>query len=185
MGEELQSKRGSWLCKFGWMSLLTVIPGQEIYRFDGSDEQLLEKIAEVYDEVRALGNRSRGGCELTDTQIKRTVAEEENLIAQFTQEGSIYSPLSDRQWEAFTQGGGALISPDFGPGGVGLRLDNTADAPFEKNESELSGPRARGGNGEQMVFETGVASGGFGKGIAHAGPEVRMFAAGPGKSRAR
>ena len=29
-----------------------MIAGQEIYRFDGSDEHLLEKMAEAYDQVR-------------------------------------------------------------------------------------------------------------------------------------
>lgn len=41
------------------MSTLTnVTPGQEIYRFNGSDEQLLEKIAEAYDQVRTSSNQS-------------------------------------------------------------------------------------------------------------------------------
>ena len=51
MGEKLQS-RSSYL--HSGIDELSDHDGQEIYRFDGSDEQLLEKIAEAYDEVRCL-----------------------------------------------------------------------------------------------------------------------------------
>lgn len=50
MGEELQSKYSPSVCRMD--KLADSDAGQEIYRFDGSDEYLLEKIAEAFDEVR-------------------------------------------------------------------------------------------------------------------------------------
>lgn len=143
---------------------------REIYRFDGSDEQLLEKIAEAYDE------------------IKRTIAEEEKANAQFTHYESIYAPVSGLQWEAFTQGGGALTSPDFGPDGVHLAFDDAADAAVDEQGSALFDTKGEEGKGNEMVFESGVGServgngNGIGNGIGiamvddddDAGSEVRM-----------
>lgn len=65
---------------------------------------------------------------LTDAQIKRSIAEKVNQHVQSPHDRSVFDhQLSTRQWEAFTQGGGALISPDFGPSGVNVTLDGVFD----------------------------------------------------------
>lgn len=158
--------------------------GQEIYRFDGSDERLLEKIAEAYTKVRG-SEIDTTGYELIDTQIKRTIAEEERVVAHLTEDASIHFTLSNRQWEAFTQGVGALTSPDFGPSGVNLRFDDTADAPFDEEQSVLLNPRDQRGNGGQVLVDMGAVSRDSGNAVVDAGTEVWMFSAGPGQSRMR
>ncbi|KAF6229752.1 hypothetical protein HO173_011268 [Letharia columbiana] len=166
----LAEKYGS----LGWGSLYEKVTEEAwvknyrlIYRFDGSDEQLLDKIAEAYDA------------------IKHTVAEEETVNTLLTQDGSMHISPSNRQWEAFTQGGGALISPDFGPGGVNLRFGHTADAPFDDEESVLLSPRDRKGNGGEMLMDRAVVSRDLGNAMVDAGTGVQMLWADRRRSRAR
>ncbi|CAF9911619.1 MAG: hypothetical protein ALECFALPRED_007413 [Alectoria fallacina] len=160
----------------GWGSLYKEVTEEawvknyrEIYRFDGSDEQLLEKIAEAYHE------------------IKRTIAEDKAKVP-FTQDGSTYSSIysspSKPKWEAFTQGGGALSTLDLDPGGVCLTLDHAANAPFDEEESVPFSRNGRGGNGDERVFDTGAVAKDFGTAMANAGTERRMFWAGPRQSMA-
>lgn len=93
-------------------------------------------------------------------------------MAQFTQDGSLSRPQSDLKWEAFTQGGGALVSPDFGPGGMKLPFASAADTSFEKEEPVLRRRRNPEGNGDEMVSGMGVVSMDSGDAIVDAGIEL-------------
>ena len=73
-------------------------------------------------------------CKLTGSQIKRAIAQD-NMNGESSEGGSIHKPLSNEQWEAFTQVGGPLRSPNFGPGGVNLRYKARVDIPFEEEDS--------------------------------------------------
>ncbi len=141
---------------------------QEVYRFDGPDELLLDKIAEAYDEVRASGPRDMSTA-LTGEQIKRTIAEEAEVHAQFTHDRSFYGAQTAQPWESYTQGGGALISPDLGPGGVGLTFDGTADAPFDEEGPARYMPPDQGWNGQGLRFDVGVSRRDFGSAMVRAG----------------
>ena len=153
--------------------------GQEIYRFDGSDEYLLEKMAELYHEVCNL-EAEASLRELISVQIKHAIAEEEKSHAQVTQDQSTYSSVSDRKWESFTQAGGALVSPDFGSGGVNVTFDNTTDTPFEEDESVRFGADNRGENGNGMSLGMDVVSRDFGNTMMSARTGPRMLNVGPG-----
>lgn len=112
------------------------------------------------------------GHELTNAQIKRTIAEEEKANAQSTQYKSRYSPVSGVQWEAFTQGGGALASPDFGPDGVNLAFDDAADGPVDEEEFTLFSTKGEEGNGNEISFDSGVGGGDLGDAMMDAGTET-------------
>ena len=139
-------------------------------------------MAQAYHEVSGseAGARVR---ELIGVQIKHAIAEEENARAQFTQDESTYDSVSDRKWESFTQGGGALISPDLGPDGVNVTFDNITDASFDEDEPVRFGADNRGGNRNGMSFGMGAVSRDFGNVMMSAGARARMFSAGPGDSR--
>ena len=62
-------------------------------------------------------------------------------------------------------------------------MDDTADAHFDMDESQLVGPSVRGGIEGEMMFDTGVASRDFANGMANAATEVRMLSGWPGQSR--
>ena len=153
--------------------------GQEIYRFNGSDEYLLEKMAEAYHEVCNL-EAEASLRELISVQIKHAIAEEEKSHAQFTQDQSTHTSVSDRKWEPFTQAGGALVRPDFGPEGVNVTFDNTTDTPFEEDESVRFGADNRGENRNWMSLGMNVVSRDFEDTMMSARFGPRMLSAGPG-----
>ena len=103
--------------------------------------------------VRPSQNKKvRPGQANRTPQIKRTIAYEEEANAQFTaanaqftHETTVYGPPSDRPWEAFTQGIGPLVSPDFGPGGMRLAFKEEEDATGD------DGPVVGGGGGASSV----------------------------------
>ena len=119
------------------------------------------------------------GCELIDVQIKHAIAEEEKVYAQFTQDTSIYSALSARQWVPFTQGGGALVSPNLGPSGVNVTFEDATDAPFDTDESVRFAAGGQETNGHGMQLDMSVVSRDFGDAMLNARTEVRMLSAGP------
>ena len=139
-------------------------------------------MAQAYDEVCGSEAGARF-YELIGVQIKQAIAEEENAHAQFTQDQPTYSSVSDRKWESFTQGGGALVSPDLGPDGVNVTFDNTTDAAFDEDESVRVGAENRGGNRNGASFGMDVASRDFGNTMMSARTEPRMSGADPGDSR--
>lgn len=136
-------------------------------------------MAEAYDEVCGL-EAEASLRELISVQIKHAIAAEENARAQFTQDRSTYSSASDRKWESFTQGAGALISPDLGPDGVNVTFENTTDTPLEEDESIRFGADNREENRNGMSFGMDVPSRDFGKTMMSARTGPRMLSAGPG-----
>ena len=139
-------------------------------------------MAQAYDEVCGSEAGARF-YELIGVQIKHAIAEEENAHAQFTQDQSTYSSVSDRKWESFTQGAGALVSPDLGPDGVNVTFDNITDAVFDEDESVRVGADNRGGNRNGMSFGLDVASRDLGNMTMSARTGPRTLSAGPGDSR--
>ena len=113
-----------------------------------------------------------------NVQIKRTIAEEQNVYANFTQDGSIYSPLSAQKWESFTQGVGALISPNLGPGGVKVTFDNATDIPLDEEEPAQFSAGNQEGNRNGMSFDMGFPGRNFGGAMLDAGTEMQMLSAG-------
>ena len=113
-----------------------------------------------------------------NVQIKRTIAEERNIHADFTQDGSIYSPLSAQKWESFTQGVGALISPNIGPGGVKVTFDNAMDIPLDEEEPVQFSTGNQEGNRNGMSFDMGFAGRDFGGAMLDAGTETKMLSTG-------
>ena len=118
------------------------------------------------------------GCELIDVQIKHAIAREEKVYAQFTQDTSIYSALSARQWVPFTQGAGALVSPDFGPSDVNVTFEDPTDAPFDIDESVRFAAGVQETNGRGMQFDMSVVSRDFGDTMLNVRTEARILSAG-------
>ena len=112
--------------------------------------------------------------------MKRSVAEAENAHAQCAPDGSTYRPLSDRPWILFTQAGGVLTSPDFGPGGMRLGFRETKGVPRDGGPSVPFSPGDGDGGGEEVGFGGGGAGGGFGGSMGDAGVGARMLSAGSG-----
>ena len=125
------------------------------------------------------------GYELTNAQIKRTFAEEEKANAQSTQYKSIYSPVPGIQWEAFTQGGGALASPGFGPEGVNLAFDDAADGPVDEKDFVLFSTKGQEGNGNENSLHAGVGGEEFGDAMVDGRTEMLGPARRNSKSQAR
>ena len=136
-------------------------------------------MAQAYNDVcgSEAGARLR---ELIVVQIKHGIAEEENARVQFTQDNSTYGSVSDRQWESFTQGAGALVRPDLRPEDVNVTFDNITDVTFDEDEHIGFGADNRGGNGNGMSFGMDVVSRDFGDAMMSAGAGPRMLSAGPG-----
>ena len=83
----------------------------------------------------------------------------------------MYRPLSDRPWILFTQAGGVLTSPDFGPGGMRLGFRETKGVPRDGGPSVPFSPGDGDGSGEEV---------GFGGSMGDAGVGARMLSAGSG-----
>ena len=120
-------------------------------------------------------------AKLTDAQIKHTIAQEERAQALFTHDESIYSPRCARQWESFTQGGGALIRPES----VHVTFNSIADVPFsceDEGPVQAAWTGKYGETGQRGVFDRGVQGTDFGEAILRAGEEARMWSVGPYKA---
>ena len=177
MGEELQSRKVP-ICVFGWISLLTLMLDRRSIDSMVRMSTYWRRWQRPLTKYVAQKQKAKGRG-LTDGQVKHAIAEEEKVYAQFTQDASIYSALSARQWEPFTQGGGALVRPDFGPSGVNVTFEDPADAPFGTDESVRFGAGDQEGNGYGMPFDISVVSRDFGHAMLNAGTEARMLSAGP------
>ena len=79
---------------------------------------------------------------------------------------------SARPWKPFTQGAGALVKPDLGPGGVNVTFNNATEAPFDEDRPARVGAKDQeGGDGDGTPYDMGgVVSRDFGDAVSHAGP---------------
>ena len=70
------------------------------------------------------------------------------------------------------------MSPDFGPGGVGVTFDNTADVRFDEESHVRAIPQNHGGYGQSFSFDMGLASQDVETVMLNAGMGVQTWGAG-------